>query len=61
MTKKELFERFTRVRNSGEYNMATQINEAQAAAGVPESMNEEWDDIMWNYTKYESLYKEGKL
>lgn len=54
MTKKEMFERYEKVRKSGKYNMVMNAVEAMKAAGLKQ---DEYLTILRHYTEFAKEFK----
>ena len=57
MTKKEMFERYEKVRKSGEYNMVMDAGLAMMAAGLTQT---EYIYVIKNYNELAKKYKKQK-
>jgi hypothetical protein len=57
MTKKEMFERYEKVRKSGEYNMVMDAGLAMMAAGLTQT---EYIYVIENYNELAKKYKKQK-
>lgn len=57
MTRKEMFERYEKVRESGKYNMVMDAIEAMKAAGLKEN---EYLTVVRHYTELDKKYKKQK-
>ena len=54
MTKKEMFERYEKVRKSGKYNMVMDAVEAMKAAGLKQ---DEYLTVVRRYTEFEKKFQ----